>query len=260
MNISLINNTTHAKEILIFSKNTRHLTNMANFNDVLELSDKKKDEEINYVFSTIGSALEFVDYTFLLQDVSRAFTHQLVRTRVGVSYAQQSLRVAPQENFTYFIPDELEKDQYMLAIFDSTMSGIQEGYNLMTNRGVATQDARGVLPTNICTNILMKINLRALSLLMETRLCVRAQGEFQQAALFMRDLVYGIHHWIPNNVLVPHCISKERCAYPRFDKCVLKNKYEHLNPIDTVEAEKVKIDWNKLMEAKYSPAPEQSII
>ena len=43
------------------------------------MSDEQKEEELKYVFGTIGSSWEFVDYIFLITDVSRAFTHQAVR-------------------------------------------------------------------------------------------------------------------------------------------------------------------------------------
>ena len=255
MNISLINYTQHAKELLIFSKNTRHLTNTITFADIKRLTDEEKDEQIGYVFSTIGSSLEFVNYTFLLQDVTRALTHQLVRHRVGTSFAQQSLRVAPADNFSYLIPDNIEENMFTLAIYNSTMGTIQENYNLMLEKGADIQDARGVLPTNICTNILMGINLRAFSTMMETRLCVRAQGEFQEAAMNMRELLLEIHPWA-EPVLYPPCVSKGLCQFPRF-KCPLKSKYDHLKPIDERITAQVSEDWAGLMRAGYSPQPIQ---
>lgn len=255
MKISLIDFTKNAKELLIFSKNTRHLTDLADFNDVLKMLDEEKDKEIEYVFGTIGTALEFANYVFLIQDVSRGFSHQLVRTR-HASFAQQSMRVAPQENFSYFIPDNIEKDNFQLAIYTSTMNTIQENYNLLLGKHADVQDARGVLPTNICTNILMGINLRAFSHLMETRLCVRAQGEYQQVAMRMRELVLEKHPWA-EPILYPYCITKGVCQFSRFDKCPLKNKYNHLNPPSSNVTKSVVDDWAILMEYSYSPQPEQ---
>jgi hypothetical protein len=48
-------------------------------------------EELDYIAKTIRSSWEMVDYTFQITGVTRAFTHQFVRTRTG-SYAQQSQR------------------------------------------------------------------------------------------------------------------------------------------------------------------------
>jgi len=257
MQITLINYTQNARELLIFGKNTRHLSHIGNFEDIMRMDDDEKQKEIDYVFSTISSSWEFTNYVFLLQDVTRAFTHQLVRHRVGTSFAQESLRVSPQENFSYFIPDGIESDAFQVRLYEVGMANIQESYNLLLGKGADTQDARGILPTNICTNILLGINLRALSLLMETRLCIRAQGEFQQTALCMKDLVLGVHPWMPYRVLMPACISKGICLFPRFN-CPLKNKYEHLKQVDDKLTKEVEYDWVKMIEANYSPQPKQS--
>ena len=255
MEVSLINFTKNARELLIFTKNTRHLSGESRFEDVLDMTERAKNEELDYVFNTISSSWEFVNYTFLLQDVTRSMTHQTVRHR-HMSFAQQSLRVFPAESFKYFIPDKLEKEKFQLAIYDATMSQTQENYNLMLEHGVNVQDARGVLPMNICTNIIVGANLRSLSSLMETRLCVRAQGEFQMAAMLMRNLVVDVHPWA-EKVLAPLCVTKGTCMFPRFTGCPLKNKYEHLQPTNDYLTGRVKSDWKVLMDKQFSPQPEQ---
>ena len=197
------------------------------------------------------------NHNFFAYGILTHNTHQLVRHRVGTSFAQESLRVSPQENFSYFIPDGIESDAFQVRLYEVGMANIQESYNLLLGKGADTQDARGILPTNICTNILLGINLRALSLLMETRLCIRAQGEFQQTALWMKDLVLDVHPWMPYRVLMPACISKGICLFPRF-ACPLKNKYEHLKQVDDKLTKEVESDWVKMIEANYSPQPKQS--
>ena len=256
MNIQLIDYTKNAAELLILSKNTRHLSQPNRFSDIIKMTNEEKESELHYVFGTIGSSLEFVNYVFLIQDVTRALTHQLVRHRVGTSFAQQSLRVSDASGFSYFIPDEIEEDQYQLAIYNSTMGTIQEEYRLLLQKGADVQDARGVLPTNICTNILLGINLRALSTLMETRLCVRAQGEFQQAALFMKDHVESVHPWA-ERVLLPSCVSKLYCPFKNFHECPIKNSNYHLTPDDSTTG-KILNDWESVMKHRYSPQPKQS--
>ena len=134
------------------------------------------------------------------------------------------------------------------------MSSISEGYDIMVRHGADTQDARGVLPTNVCTNILFKVNLRALSLLMETRLCVRAQGEFQEAAMIMRDLVSDIHPW-SIDILNPCCILKGYCPWKNFLECPLKKKYKHLQPLDNKIVVELIDDWGSLIVKGYSPQP-----
>ena len=52
------------------------------------------------------SVLEFADFTFRIEGVSRALSHQLVRHRIA-SYAQRSQRYCKEDGFTYTIPDSL---------------------------------------------------------------------------------------------------------------------------------------------------------
>jgi thymidylate synthase ThyX len=56
------------------------------------------DEVLAELVGTTGIALEFVYYTFQINGVSRAFTHDFVRTR-SASYAQQSQRSVDMSNF-----------------------------------------------------------------------------------------------------------------------------------------------------------------
>ena len=256
MRITLIDYTRNAKEILILSKNTRHLSGDTRFDDIIKMDNDTKNSELEYVFGTISSAWEFVDYTFLIQDVSRAYTHQQVRHRV-MSFSQQSLRVFPAESFSYYIPPNIEKDRFQLAVYEAAMKNIQNNYNVLLHKGADIQDARGILPTNICTHILVKANLRALSNLMETRLCVRAQGEFQDAALTMKELVKEVHPWA-EHVLNPCCILHGYCQFKNFE-CPLKVKYKHLQPVSDETKKALSDDWGALMEHGYSPQPKQQI-
>jgi len=258
MKVTLINYTNRAKEILIFSKNTRHLDDRVRFEQVIDMPEEQKNREIQYVFGTISSSLEFVNYTFLLQDVTRAFTHQLVRSRVGTSFAQQSLRVAAMDEFRYLVPDKIENDLYVNALYENTMGEIQTGYDLMLKKGADIQDARGVLPTNICTNILFGVNLRALSNLMEARLCVRAQGEFQEAAMKMRSLVLSLHPWVYPAIAGPTCVTKNYCPFKNFTECPIKKANTVLDLLPEEFGDKIAEDWSKLIEHKYSPQPMQS--
>ena len=84
-----------AKQVLIRTKNTR-----IDMRELPLLKDKQMDEEIDYIARTVPSSWEFLNYTFLITGVSRAFTHQLVRTRTA-SYAQQAMRVTDQKDFKY---------------------------------------------------------------------------------------------------------------------------------------------------------------
>ena len=92
-------------------------------------------------------------FTFAIEGVSRALTHQLVRHRIA-SYSQQSQRYVKETDFDYIIPPSIETDAEMKKKYINTMKEIQDSYNCLLKafekkgkKGeVANQDARFVLP------------------------------------------------------------------------------------------------------------------
>lgn len=251
MNVKLIQYTANARELLIFSKRTRHMTSEANFADVMDMPEAEKVQEMQYVFSTIGSSWEFISYVFFITNVTRAFTHQLVRHRVGVAFAQQAQRVGTQEDFTYMIPPDIV-DIGATQPYHNTMLGIQDGYKELLERGTRPQDARGVLPTNIHTNILMKVNLRALSDILTVRLCLRAQGEFQNVARKIQRLVIAIHPWT-SKVLAPNCLRHGVCKFPRYKDCPISQQFPELLGLTWAKAQEIRVRWEGV--AGYDPQP-----
>ena len=252
MKIYLLESTPMAKQLLVFSKRTRHMKDVSAWDKVLEMSEEELDGELGYVFSTIGSSWEFVSYTFLLCDVTRAFTHQLVRHRVGVAFAQQAQRVAVMEKFGYEATGSVLHDSDRKLVYDHTMTYIQQGYDALIKMGANPQDARGILPTNVHTNILFKINLRALSDVCAVRLCIRAQGEFQKAVRGMQRLVLEEHPWAAP-VLAPHCIQHSQCKWPRYRECPIRQKHPELNPLPAEKIEEIRKDWKNI--SGYDPQP-----
>ena len=93
----------HAQDVLIFAKNTR-LMRSANFPVPLSMAPDERVKELAYIARTIPSCWEFLHYTYVIEDVTRAFTHQLVRSRTA-SFAQQTMRVLPMEDFEYLEPE-----------------------------------------------------------------------------------------------------------------------------------------------------------
>ncbi len=90
MKVSLISHTPHAAELLIFTKSTRLNMSPGLMDEIMSWSEDKKLAELEYMAATIPSSWEFVDYVFMIEGVSRAFTHQFVRSR-NASYAQQTM-------------------------------------------------------------------------------------------------------------------------------------------------------------------------
>jgi len=191
--VKLVECTPNAKDLLIFTKNTRLLNVEDAYDEIKDWPEEKKQEELDYMLQTIKSSWEFIDYVFEIRDVTRAFTHQFVRTRTG-SYAQQSQRTVDMEGFGYYTPPRISENEIAKAIYDECMQKINEYYHDLREI-VPAEDARGVLPTNIHTNIVAKFNLRTLHETAKSRLSPRAQGEYQQVFKLMVDEVVKVHPW-----------------------------------------------------------------
>lgn len=194
MKVTLINHTQNAVELLLFTKSTRLTLSPDLMNHIKEMDAVEKQAELNYMANTIPSSWEFVDYVFLIEGVSRAYTHQQVRTRAA-SYAQQTMRVLDMGEFDYVYPDKILADHHSKAIVDDVLRVIKLGYNHLIKAGQAPEDARGILPTNIATNIVCKFNLRTLSELAKSRTGGRTQSEYQKVINACIDEVLKIHPW-----------------------------------------------------------------
>ena len=154
-----------AADLLIFTKSTRLTMSPSLMEEISAWPLHKKMEELEYMANTIPSSWEYVDYTFLIEGVTRAFTHQFVRTRTN-SYAQQTMRVldvSEGRGWDYLTGPSIESDEDSKRIYHIEMERIGEAYRGLITCGAKIEDARGILPTNILTNIVCKTSPRALS-------------------------------------------------------------------------------------------------
>ena len=218
MKVELINRTTWALETLLYTKNTR-LQGRQTFDDIIAWPEEKKLKHLAYMKDTIQSSWEFVDYIFEISGVTRAFTHQLVRTRTA-SFAQESQRTIDASNHEVIntCAEEHMED------FDIWSESSMVGYRQMIEDGMPIQDARGILPTNISTSIIVKLNLRTIHDMGLLRLCTRTQGEYQRAFKLMRDSVIECHPWAAQFIKV-HCAWYGSCAFPNYKECPVKSEY-----------------------------------
>lgn len=218
MNVKLINTTPMALELLLYTKNTR-LQGAQTLNDILNWPERKKLEHLAYMRDTIKSSWEFVNYVFEINDVTRAFTHQLVRTRTG-SYAQESQRTVDVRDNGYLVPEFA--NQNALEDYCDSMETSVTFYEKMVDLGAPVQDVRGVLPTNMHTNIIVKFDLRTLHQMAEVRLCTRTQGEYQNVFKAMRDEVIKVHPWAEDFIQV-FCANHGTCCFPRYTECPIQD-------------------------------------
>jgi len=185
-----------AADLLIYTKGTRVTMGPDRLTEIANWSNERKLEELAYMSRTIPSSWEFVDYTFQITDVTRAFTHQLVRTRTG-SYAQQNQSVQEMGTWGYRTGPSIEKNSGAKALYETTMNTIAHAYELLlTMDGVKVEDARGLLPTNIFTNITVKWDLRTCCDTFRKRASSeRGHGEYHEVIALMRERILEVHPW-----------------------------------------------------------------
>lgn len=191
----------HAANLMAFTKSTRLEMNPGLMDEIASWPDEKMKAELTYMANTIPSSWEFCNYTFLITDVTRAFTHQFVRTRQG-SYAQQTMRVLDKKGWTYGTGPSVDSalDEWSEGcgeLYHETMKGIARAYDKLVANGVAIEDARGILPTNIHTNIVAQFNLRTLAEMFRKRASGRTQGEYRDVIQAMKAEVCRAHDWAP---------------------------------------------------------------
>lgn len=212
MKVELISYTPDALTLLLRTKNTR----MSFSENPADWPEEKRAEHWAYMLDTIKSSWEFCDFTFQIDGVTRAFTHQFVRTRTG-SYAQQSQRIVDARDFDVLEPGTIKDNPAAHDIWAEAEVEMRGAYAGLVERKVPLQDARGILPTNILTSITAKFNLRTLHDMAKLRLCTRTAGEYQDCFRLMRERVIAVYPWA-EPALEVHCVATGTCAFPRYGK------------------------------------------
>ncbi len=170
--------------------------------DIESLKDKiKAKDQRDFVKKLMEmghmSPVEHASFTFAIEGISRACSHQLVRHRLA-SYSQQSQRYVSEESgFDYVIPPVIREDEELRTYFEAFMAEAQRAYNhivkKLSEKGIkgesANQDARFVLPNAAETKIIVTMNARELLHFFRQRCCYRAQWEIREMARQMLLLV-----------------------------------------------------------------------
>lgn len=194
------------------------------------LTDEKAADFVNMI-SSIGheSVMEHAYFTFGIEGISRACSHQLVRHRIA-SYSQKSQRYVSENGFDYIIPPEIDAVPEAKAEFEKQMNAVTGSYekiadiltqkhtqNLIAQgipekaaaskaRKMANEDARFVLPNACETKIVVTMNVRSLFNFFKHRCCNRAQWEIRTLAIEMYKLCYSVAPSVFKNT-GPSCCS-----------------------------------------------------
>ena len=198
--------------------------------DIRRNTDKRWNLVTKVLDSGHQSVAEHVYFTFAIEGISRACSHQLVRHRAGIVFSQQSQRyVEIKEDLdqlrTYSIElrkhpkDKKDKtcktfteietllNKYFVDVNPENMNSYLQDlihYKEEIEMGYKAEDARNVLPNATKTNITMSVNLRELIHLCNLRLCTRAQKEIRELFKLIKDEVVNVQSRLAK-YLVPTC-------------------------------------------------------
>ena len=160
-----------------------------------DISREKQAELVQRILTSgHTSPIEHVTFTFAVEGVSRALTHQLVRHRIA-SFSQQSQRYVDGSQCNYIMPPAIARNPRAKERFERFMEEVGAAYrdikDLLEEDGRANkakEDARFVLPQAAETRIVFTMNCRSLWNFLEHRCCERAQWEIRHVAMTMLKL------------------------------------------------------------------------
>jgi thymidylate synthase (FAD) len=133
------------------------------------------------------ATLRFAHAVFHITDISRACSHQLVRSK-HLDFLQQSQRYVNQVDREFIYPGS-KRDDLIGAHYTRAM----DVYDSLIAQGVKKEDARYVLPAGIATEMYVVGNLQAWRDFISLRSGKEAQKEIRDVAITI------------NNILSEHC-------------------------------------------------------
>lgn len=159
---------------------------------VAGLRDKLSRSEVESLLRNLVSMghlspAEHANFTFAIEGVSRALSHQLVRHRIA-SYSQKSQRYVNEQDFAYVTPPSIAANPEAATVFHAQIARLQEAYRELA-KVVPREDARYLLPNATETKLVCTFNARSLFNFFRLRCCRRAQWEIRDLAYRMRDEV-----------------------------------------------------------------------
>ncbi|HNW33777.1 MAG TPA: FAD-dependent thymidylate synthase [Candidatus Ozemobacteraceae bacterium] len=157
------------------------------------------------------SPFEHASFTFSVDGVSRALSHQLVRHRIA-SYSQESQRYVEYtklRELPYIIPPTIAANPEAAKRFADVTEEALKGYRELLEIGVPAEDARYLFPNAVETKLVYTMNARSLFNFFEQRCCRKAQWEIRLLAEAMLREVRKAAPRIFHHAGAP-CHDKER--------------------------------------------------
>jgi len=146
----------------------------------------------NILASAHGSVLEHVSFSFVLHNVSRVLTHELIRHRPGVAISQESLRFVRLADIPFWFPDWAMADAELMKRATALLEQMEEfqlwmaGHFGLDEEGVPfhekkhkTSFMRRFAPDGVATGLLWTANVRTLRHTIEARTDAGAEEEIR---------------------------------------------------------------------------------
>lgn len=161
--------------------------------NVTRIREDSKEYIRNLIASGHGAVVEHSQFSFLFQDVSRVFTHELVRHRVGVAISQESLRYVALDELSVWVPDELRDEngepyEAVVSIVEKLedvqvelreITGIDEEGVPFSEKKKVQSALRRLAPIGLATNMGWSANVRTLRHVIPLRTSKHAETEIR---------------------------------------------------------------------------------
>jgi len=156
--------------------------------NVKKVRDNPRDYITNVLEKADGSILEHASVTFAFLNVSRIFTHELVRHRAGTAISQESLRYVRPRQIDIWLPPDIESasKEFKRAINEITKRyrSLEERFDWdkmnFEQKKRVTSALRRILPDGIATNLIWTANHRTLRWVIEMRTDPGAEIEIRK--------------------------------------------------------------------------------
>ena len=182
---------------------------------------------------------DFLNFVFVLEDISISFREQMVRHKIGMKFgAQMSVDIIPEQSDSSFwgqsmrildmskfydegryrLPEILEGKLAASTVYHTAMQVIQESYKELLKLGIPMEDAREVIPLGATHRFAWSLNLTALKHVIGKRSCwIPQMGLWEPIITGMIEELCKIHP-IFRNLVKPPCIGSDG----KFKDCVYK--------------------------------------
>jgi thymidylate synthase (FAD) len=165
--------------------------------NVVRIRDNQADYLRNILASAHGSVLEHLNFSFVLHNVSRVLTHELVRHRPGVAISQESLRFVRLDELPFWFPEWAREDPELMKRATAMLEQMEQFQGWMAEHfgldeeGVKfaekkhrTSFMRRFAPEGLATGLVWTANVRTLRHTVEARTAAGAEEEIR--LLFQR--------------------------------------------------------------------------